>query len=163
MQPRCPSIELPSLPVCASCDHHYNTATFPCREDFVDCGKLAVNNFLAELVFHFGESLLSTGIPRQHCRACAWIEDKKPQMIPLLLLSLQDYSFLTTSTIWITWLKKCTCTLQNTSSTTATASPSTAGIAATLFTAWFSRFHSHELWWHGESIHVINERTKEDS
>ena len=36
-------------------------------------------------------------------------------------------------------------------------------IASTLFRVWFSHFHSNELWWHEESICVINDWTKEDS
>lgn len=71
MQPIALSIHLTAVPTCVY-------STFQYKEGFVDYGKIVVNKFLAEQ-FHFGGSWLSTGTPRQHFRACAWIEGKKPR------------------------------------------------------------------------------------
>lgn len=79
--------------------------------------------FLAEQVFYFGGSWLPTGIPRQHFRACAWIEDKNSDDSTMsLFIARLFFSHHLHHSNYMP--KKYTCTLQNISSTTSTASQS---------------------------------------
>lgn len=79
------------------------------------------------------------------------------------LPSLQDYSFLPTSTTWTTCLKNTPAHFKIQAQQRPPFPVQAGGIASALFTVWFSHFHSSELWWHEGSICVTKDWTKEDS